>query len=217
LAQVLNIVQILDIPPLFGQSASPPGEPPGETLVTALLIRGLSRFRPRPGCAPPRAVPKLLNGGEGTLRAPRGAARSASGSPRTGGPVGCHGRQPVGALPKEPSPGTGATERARPCRIAPAPARWEVAAMRRRLGASVRRRHGKRSMGCGEFTRAAARPTASAAGCAPETQPRLPALPKGRTSPQVTRQARKTSLTPIPPSVPPHAAGRRGRPRYPAV
>ena len=56
-------------------------------------------------------------------------------------------------------------------------------------------------MGYGEFTRprAAARPSASAAGGAPETQPRLHALPKGRTSPHVTRQGRKTSLTPIPP------------------
>ena len=54
-------------------------------------------------------------------------------------------------------------------------------------------------MGCGEFTRprAAARPTASAAGGAPQTQPRLPARPKGRTSPQVTRQGRKGRLTPF--------------------
>jgi len=72
--------------------------------------------------------------------------------------------------------------------------------MRRRLGASVHPRHGKTTMAYGQFTRAraAAKPTAFAAGGAPETQPRLHALPRGRTSPQVTRQGRKTSLTPIP-------------------
>jgi len=52
-------------------------------------------------------------------------------------------------------------------------------------------------MGYGEFTRAAAG--------APETQARLPALPKGRTSPQVTRQGRKSSLTRIPTSQAPRA------------
>jgi len=52
-------------------------------------------------------------------------------------------------------------------------------------------------MGYGEFTRAAGRPSASAAGGAPETQARLGALPEGRTSPHVTRQGRKSSLTPI--------------------
>jgi len=54
-------------------------------------------------------------------------------------------------------------------------------------------------MGYGEFTRAAARPTASAAERAPETEPGLAALPAGGTSPQVTRPGRKSALPPLPP------------------
>jgi len=53
-------------------------------------------------------------------------------------------------------------------------------------------------MGYGDFTRAraAARPTAFAAGGASETQPRLPALPEGEMSRRVTRRGRESSLTP---------------------
>jgi len=55
-------------------------------------------------------------------------------------------------------------------------------------------------MSYGEFARAraAARPSASAAGGAAGTQPRLPALPQGRMSPPVARQGRRSGLTPIP-------------------
>ena len=53
-------------------------------------------------------------------------------------------------------------------------------------------------MGYGEFTRAVARPTASAAEGAPETEPGLAALPAGGTSAPVARRGRKSNLTPIP-------------------
>ncbi len=56
-------------------------------------------------------------------------------------------------------------------------------------------------MSHGEFicTRAAARPSASAAGIAPETQARLPAFPQRGTSPPVAGAGRRCSLAPIPP------------------
>ena len=47
-------------------------------------------------------------------------------------------------------------------------------------------------MGYGELARAAGRPRASAAGGAAETEPGLAALRRGGTSPQVTRQGRKS-------------------------
>ena len=50
----------------------------------------------------------------------------------------------------------------------------------------------------GEFSRAAARPHGSAAGGAPEAQPRFPALREGATGPQVARTGRESRLTPIP-------------------
>jgi len=53
-------------------------------------------------------------------------------------------------------------------------------------------------MGYGEFTRAAARPTAFAGAGAPATQARLAALLEGGTSRQVTRRGRESSLTPMP-------------------
>jgi len=49
----------------------------------------------------------------------------------------------------------------------------------------------------GELTRAAARPSASAAAGAPETQPPLRALPGGGTTPPVAGPGPETSLTPI--------------------
>jgi len=53
-------------------------------------------------------------------------------------------------------------------------------------------------MGYGEFTRAAARPSASAAGGASETNPVSDALPEGGTIPQPSRLGPGSSLTPIP-------------------
>jgi len=47
-------------------------------------------------------------------------------------------------------------------------------------------------MSHGDLTRAPARLTASAAGGAPETQPRFPGHPEGGTSPQVARQGRES-------------------------
>ena len=54
-------------------------------------------------------------------------------------------------------------------------------------------------MSHGEFTGAAARPGASAAGAA-QTEPGLPALRRSGSSPHVIQQGRDGSLTPIPSS-----------------
>ena len=76
---------------------------------------------------------------------------------------------------------------------------------------SAHRRHGKMTMTHGEFTRAAARPRASAVGGASETDLGLHALPERGTSRRVARRGRGSCLTPIPLSAPSVISCKNGR------